>query len=130
MRRFMIVMGFAGLLGLASAAMADDKCTCESIKKAGIGWCSHCSEGLAYGQEIKSEKVYKELAGEKAPKDMKGKGCAAAAAKNGTCEHCHVSFANGMMYHSAAAHDLATGKKVDVKEVKCADCKKLVTTGK
>src|SRR5205823_11042272 len=104
------------------------KCSCDSIKKAGIGWCGHCKEGMAYGQEIKSEKVYKEVAGEKAPKDMKCKGCATAAAKDGTCEHCHVSFAHGVMYHSAAAHDLAAGTKVDAKTVKCADCKKLVAS--
>lgn len=100
---------------------------CEKIKADGQGFCEHCSQGMIYGVTVKSEKVYKTLAG--APIDkaamasMKCDGCKAAMLKNGVCEHCHVGVADGHLYHSMYAHTLATGKLMPAEKISCPSCK-------
>lgn len=135
MKRFGIGLGLLALAAVAIPTFAIDdkagdkkeaKCTCAEIKKAGCGWCDACHSGMSCGKELKSETVYKTVAGVDAPKDMKCKGCAKAAKESGTCEHCHVSFAAGRMYTSPAAYTVASGAKVDAKDVKCADCRKMI----
>jgi hypothetical protein len=106
---------------------------CEKIKAEGQGFCDHCSKGMIYGVDVKSEEVYKVLAGapiyKSAISTMKCDGCKTAALKNGVCEHCHVGVADGRIYHSIPAHTLATGKLVSQEKMTCPSCKEHAADG-
>ncbi|MCC7292680.1 MAG: hypothetical protein IT449_11535 [Phycisphaerales bacterium] len=105
-------------------ATVNAECTCKANEKTGSGWCTDCKHGLCYGVEVKNEDLYKALAGTKVDaKALKCEGCKAVAEKGGTCDHCKITYANGMSYGSFVSAALCCGKMTDPATIKCEACK-------
>lgn len=131
MRKTAFVLTGLAVCVLAAPALAAGDCTCKTIKKTGAGWCDDCKSGAMFGVKIKSAKLYKALQGKKIDdiESIKCPACKTAAGKDGSCDHCRVSFHDGAAYHSPVAHTLAQGHGVKVDEMKCAGCKSAATKG-
>lgn len=114
---------------LASPVLAGGDC-CKAAVKDGQGWCDKCKHGEVLGFHLASKKVYDSLAGTPIKDSgMEKSACCAKAIKDsGACAGCKVSFANGKMYHSNYAHDIALGTPITDAKVaealgKCEGCK-------
>ena len=119
-----LMTGVFALAVIATPTLAGEDCTCKEIKKAGFGFCQEHESGQLFDVKLTSFKLYDALAGQEVETDkIKCEGCRKAAETNGTCEHCHVSIADGWLYHSKAAYTLALGKEVKADTIKCESCK-------
>lgn len=140
MMRFGMILSIVALTWLTPAVWAggDDKpavpkdCTCAEARKAGMGWCKACRQGLALGIRFKSQPVYRLLAGEPAMKERikKCAGCIKAARQQGTCEECRLTFAGKRVYRSVYAATLARGKVIGAKNAKCKTCAGSIREGR
>lgn len=122
------VLATIATLALVASAWAD--CTCAKDKAAGAGWCTDCKEGYVAGVSTKSKRLYDAMQGTTiTPADVKKSGCSnceKALASNGSCDACHVHFAGGKMYKSAAAARLAAGTALNKETPMCGGCKAAV----
>lgn len=122
MKRALVGMLVLGLTMSCSAVYAE--CTCKTVDASGNGWCVDCKKGRCFGVAITNDALYKALQGTKV--DMaaiKCDGCKKVAEKGGTCDHCHLTYANGNCYHSFVAAALGAGKATDPATIKCPTCK-------
>lgn len=122
-REFPFVGAVVAAALLSATALAGGEC-CDKAKAAD-GWCGACKVGYFAGVSIKNHALHNALAGTEVTKeaiaDAKCAGCKEAYAKNGACPECKVTYANGRMYHSAAAAKLAMGSPIDAKAL-CKEC--------
>ena len=100
---------------------------CDKVKAEGKGYC--CGKGKVFGLEVTNKTIYDLLAGnEEMAKKVESSpcpGCRKAVSENGSCEHCNVFVADGRVYKSKAANQLASGKPMcseKAKSIKCGSC--------
>ncbi len=122
LRNLMMLACVAGLVVVASPALAGDCAGCTKVSDSGDGFC--CGKGLAFGVNLTSQNLYKALVGEKVDAaKIECKGCKKAAGEGGSC--CGKSFAHGNAYKSPVAFKLAKGEAYTAKKAEhCSNCKK------
>ncbi len=120
MRTLLFVgMALTLVFGFSTSAEAGDCCM---KAKAENGAC--CGTAYFAGQQIKSAKLHKALAGKKVEgKKIECGGCEKALAKNSSCHGCKVHFAKGKAYRSPVAQALALGHAIPADHMKCGGCK-------
>jgi len=143
MRKLGLALGLLAGVAFVSTGMAGDgygdkklgdikyECSCPSNTARTVAWCVPCSGGVAFGHQVKSEKLVTALAGHEAKEDgIKCSGCKTAFKNSADCDHCKLGFRHGFSFHSPVSLALARGDIVDASTIECPRCKTIAEKGK
>lgn len=143
MRKLGLALGLLAGVAFVSAGMAGDgygdkklgevkyKCSCPSNTARTVAWCVPCNGGVAFGHQVKFEKLVAALVGHQAKEDgIKCSGCKTAFKNSANCDHCKLGFRHGFKFHSPVSLALAKGDIVDASTIECPRCKTIAEKGK
>ena len=143
MRKLGLALGLLAGVAFVSTGMAGDgygdkklgdiknKCSCPSNTARTVAWCVPCNGGVAFGHQVKFEKLVTALAGHQTKEDgIKCSGCKTAFKDSADCAHCKIGFRHGFKFHSPVSLALAKGDVVDASTIECPRCKTIAEKGK
>ncbi len=124
----MIFTAAVAILVAVSLVPGSSQCSCPSAR-GGNGWCQPCGIGYLASLPVRSKDIFDIVHphGHHANQaTLTCVACRKAVLDDGFCERSGIGFVDNEAYFSKLAYYVAKGRPIDVDEIDCAVCTKLV----